>query len=54
MKRLLILLFLCSCSFEGKSNYVHIKYLNIFDMSLEEYIIDLNKKNDTKIINEIK
>jgi hypothetical protein len=54
MKRLLILLFLCSCSFEGKSNYVHIKYLNMSNMSLGEYIIDLNKKSDTKIIHEIK
>jgi len=53
MKKLFILLFLCSCSFEGKSNYVHIKYLNIYDMSLIEYKIDLNKNDRSKINSKI-
>ncbi|MDC1223885.1 hypothetical protein N8Z31_00085 [Pelagibacteraceae bacterium] len=45
MRKLLLLLFFYSCSFEAKDNSIDIKYLKIQDRSLGEYKIDI-KKND--------
>jgi len=49
MKKILLLIFLTSCSFEAKKDILDIKYLNVKDLSLGEYNLSLSgnvkKKN---------
>ena len=43
MKKIILLLFLSSCSFQAEKNTLDIQYLKIKDLSLGEYQYSLNK-----------
>ena len=43
MKKIILLIFLSSCSFQAKKNTLDIQYLKIKDLSLGEFQYSLNK-----------
>ena len=43
MKKIILLIFLSSCSFQAEKNTLDIQYLKIKDLSLGEYQYSLNK-----------
>tara|TARA_B100000780_G_scaffold212567_1_gene152230 strand:- start:305 stop:466 length:162 start_codon:yes stop_codon:yes gene_type:complete len=46
MRKIILLIFLTSCSFQAKKNTLDIQYLKIKDLSVGEYRYSLN--NDLK------
>ena len=44
MKKIILFIFLTSCSFKAEHNTLDINYLNINDLSVEKYNFSLNNK----------
>jgi len=42
MYKIILLIFLTSCSFQAKKNTLNVKYLNIKDLTLKEYWFSSN------------
>ena len=44
MKKIILLIFLTSCSFKAERNTLDVNYLNINDLSVKEYNFSLDDK----------